>query len=131
MELQEFISQTLLQIVNAVEDTQEELSSRSLSRVIPLMHSYSEKLDAKIIGIAANEESPVILVDFDIAVVASKGSGKKGGISILSAAIGVQAEAKSSNTNESRVKFAIPITFPWQKYNHELHRKLYPKAKST
>jgi hypothetical protein len=57
---------------------------------------------------------PIQKVDFDVAVTAAEKTGTKGTIGVVMGAIGLgsQGESANSKTNDSRIKFSVPIALP-------------------
>jgi hypothetical protein len=88
MDLQTFVSETLQQIVNGI--------------------SHAHKNGVRSSGGAAEN------IEFDVAVTATEGTDKKGGLGLLVAGIGIGGQAGSStaNTTVSRIKFSVPVFLP-------------------
>jgi hypothetical protein len=116
MELQEFITQSLVQISKAVEDAQRQLEGSgakvnpAMKRVFP---SGSETHPAY--GWPAKEgANPVLLVDFDVAVTAESGKHTKGGIGVVAGvfALGSQGASDANNASISRIRLKIPLLLP-------------------
>lgn len=120
MELQEFIQESLVQIVRGIEGATEELGDTT-AVVSP---RYIHRRESGTIGYAMNVEEtdkrsfrrPVETVEFDVAVVAVEGAEKKGGIGIMVGSIGIggQGKTETSSTSHSRLKFQVPIVLPSQ-----------------
>lgn len=113
MDLQDFISESLTQIVNGVIQAQEAVAkTNSGARVAPLMRSTT---DSSSIGAAEGDGGqPVYPVEFDVVVSANKGTGTKGGIGIVVGAItlGSQGQSENKNSHETRLRFKIPLLLP-------------------
>lgn len=94
MDIKEFISQTLTQIIDGVVNAQNQTC----------------KTNAVVVSAGDN----YIKVDFDIAVtvVEGKETGGKAGISVWSIGAGVTGKTESSSSTVSRIKFEIPIGLP-------------------
>lgn len=110
MNLQEFVAQTLKEIIAGVKDAQ--VTAKSTGATInPLMATLSSK--DMVLGQALNGVF-VHLVDFDVAVTVSEGEEAKGGIGIVTGFLGLGAQSKSESFNSaiSRIKFKVPICFP-------------------
>lgn len=106
VELKDFISETLKQIVDGV--------------VIAQKHIETECADAAIAPSGQGTRDDTLLnqtVEFDIAVAAETGKQTAGGIGIIVGAInlGSTGQSTSESTSTNRVKFAIPIHLPGQK----------------
>lgn len=111
MELREFISEALSQIVRGVHDSQIEIASSGSGGIVsPPIQTEWEKAGY----VFAKGGLPVQKVDFDIAVTVGEKTATKGTIGVVIAAIGLGSQGESSNSksNESRIKFSVPIALP-------------------
>ncbi|MCP5538977.1 MAG: hypothetical protein H7A53_07075 [Akkermansiaceae bacterium] len=110
MELQNFIEESLKQIVAAVATAGKAAKEHGAS-LNPRQKQwrYGE-------GIYFDKSTGAVLsnVEFDIAVTASGGTKTKGGIgvAIASVVLGSQGESSKTTQNVSRIKFSIPVVFP-------------------
>ena len=97
MDLETFIAETLRQIVKGIKIAQEHEDCKG-GKINPFRPSGGE----------------VKQIDFDVAVTATEGSEKKGGIGVFTGVFGVggQANANTANSTVSRIKFSVPIIFP-------------------
>ncbi len=116
MELKEFMTRALVQLIEGVRDAQskaKDLDGRVNPR-IPENLVKEKPLDSRILVLGGTHNSQVFFVEFDIAVTVAEGEGVKGGagISIAAVRFGADAQATSSNIQENRIKFVIPIDFP-------------------
>jgi hypothetical protein len=96
MQLDEFISQTLNEIINGVKEAQK----------------------------ACTESNPIIVpyrsgqrpqqIEFDVALTVEKGTQTKGGIGVLSGIVNLGSAGQSDNsqTAVNRIKFTIPVYLP-------------------
>lgn len=112
MELQDFISGTLVQIINGVANAQAQTST-SGAVVSPKVHAGPEV--ASPLGyLWCDSQQFAQIVQFDVALTTTKGKAKKGGIGILAGAITVggsgQSSAETSTVN--RIKFSVPLILP-------------------
>lgn len=113
MELEDFVAESLIQIVNGVRRAQDGLKGTG-ARVNPQMRST---LAAHTIGNAEMEGGqPVSNVEFDVVVTATKGTGSKGGVGVALGVVGLgtQAQSDAKSGQESRIKFKVPILLPPQ-----------------
>jgi hypothetical protein len=113
MNLQEFVAESLSQIILGVKQAQSSVASTG-AQVAPLMRTT---IDKDSIGQAeGNAGQPVYTVDFDIAVMATEGKGTKGGIGVVVGSIGLgsQGQSESKNSHESRIRFKVPLLLPPQ-----------------
>jgi hypothetical protein len=94
MNLEDFISETLSQIVSGIKKAQEATKNKH-AMIVPY-HSTDGN------------------VDFDVAVtvVDGKETSGKAGISVWSIGAGVSGKSESSTSTASRIKFSIAIELP-------------------
>lgn len=106
MELKEFISKALLDIVGGVIDAQEKLPSNI---IVPKVVDNFKAVDSGI--------SDLQVVDFEVSVIADKKTGGEAKISVVAAIIGgkVSGELNRSISNASKISFKVPIRFPRDK----------------
>jgi hypothetical protein len=111
VQLQEFVSGALLQILNGIRDAQVE--GAALEAVVSPDKIYGHVQGLRTI----NDERPIHDVSFDVAVTSEEGKSKKGGVGIVVAtvALGTQGQAESKNTSVSRISFTVPVVYPVQK----------------
>ena len=113
MNLQEFVAESLSQIVLGVKQAQSSVAATG-ARVAPLMRTT---IDKESIGQAEGDGGqPVYAVDFDVVVMAAAGKGTKGGIGVVVGAIGLgsQGQSESKIGHESRIRFKVPLLLPPQ-----------------
>ena len=106
MNLEDFIRDSLIQITRAVSDAHGENVLIAPDNVRINGDTYK--------GLKGPCASPIHVVDFDIAVTASRdakvGAGARGGIiSVVSGS--VDSHMATSNESISRLKFSVPIFF--------------------
>lgn len=112
MELKEFITATLVEIQQGVQDAIYECEQLKLKGVINPIYSADGNISSQ--HISSHRQN----VDFDIAVTTENSSssqqdGKvKGGIKVLSGSIDKSDTEKESDSKSSRIKFSIPIIPP-------------------
>ena len=119
MDLQNFITQTLVQIAKGVEGAVTELKDSS-AIVNPRNVSGTHIENPNVFGYLDTNKKYLRVVqqiEFDVAVVASKGTETKGGIGIMVGSIGLGSQGKSDaeNSSHSRIKFKIPMVLPFDK----------------
>lgn len=112
MDLQQFISQTLVQIVSGVKDAQKETNDTG-AKINPSIHS-SEASMAKHGILSSSMHEVAHIVEFDVALTVVEGTGTKGGIGVFAGAVtlGSSGQSKAENTSVSRVKFSVPVSLP-------------------
>jgi hypothetical protein len=108
MNLKEFVTQSLLQIMEGVQAAQGQVRGNAL--IVPPARGTGKT-------VADGDVEPwrhIHKVEFDVAVTASSGSEAKAGAGLVVAAIGLGAQALKSteNTAISRIRFEVPIAFP-------------------
>lgn len=113
MELQEFVSRTLISVVEGVIAAQAKYDHTGDERIInPPVRAGSDAREVHVRGGLAPQS-----VEFDVAVTASESTETKGGIGIHVGAFGLGSQGKSdaANTSVSRIRFTVPIMLPLQK----------------
>jgi hypothetical protein len=135
MNLKEFIKETIVAIVDATSELQEEYEADDILINPPAPQSGSEVFQA---GSANYTMRRVQNIEFDVAVTAATETGASGkaGIKVLSMGIGGSVDHASSSEQVSRVKFGVPLTlrpssheernFAVQKADRERLRKAVP-----
>jgi len=113
MKLQEFLSETLKEIVAGVKESQEYADSQG-AKVNPQALYRGDSKTMFMIDSRTNQ--PFCNVEFDVAVTSTEGSVKEGGAGVFVAAIGIGAKKTSdtSSSSVSRIKFSVPIVLPIQ-----------------
>jgi hypothetical protein len=114
MELKEFVTKTLKEMIEGVKEAQDAVKDtgaiinpafveKYLGPNVPLIYDPSEKSD--LLGAA---------IDFDIAVTTTTTDEAKAGMGIFVApfSIGAQGKIEGKNSNVSRIKFTINVIFP-------------------
>lgn len=117
MELKDFVARSLTDIIKGVSEAQAAIQTprKDLGgQVNPRIDSTSRR---EIKGRLETQDNyqPVQMVEFDIAVTVSEGSGEegKGGIRVLSIIdVGGKIDSKRENVTVSRMKFSVPVSFP-------------------
>jgi len=111
MNIEEFVSESLVQIIKGVMKAQEELKGTK-AFINPALRSFPS---AESVGTAEGHADKIVRnVEFDVAVSVAEGKGTKGGIGIMVGVMGIgsQGQSQSSTGSESRIKFKIPIILP-------------------
>lgn len=107
MELQEFISSVLVQVVRGVEQAQSDLKD-SKATINPL------GIKAQI-ALEQNKETPSFTdVEFEVAVEVKTQGEQSGGVGIQVAVfkMGVEGKKTEAESHVSRLKFAVPVHLP-------------------
>ena len=116
MELKEFVSQTLTQIMGGVQKSQGE--ARQVGGLVnpDLCSGVAQSLfgwtDRKTDG----GGRPVFLVHFDVVVAAKEATESKGGAGIVvgPVVLGAQGKSDESSMSQSRIAFDVPVALPRQ-----------------
>lgn len=112
MDVRDFVSSTIDQVMQAVSDSQ--TSARALGGYVnPTAHTLPKE-GAKHIGLTATGQA-IFMIDFDIAVTIGAESGADGGAKLQVASIisvGAKGRVTDKSESTSRVRFAVPVTLP-------------------
>ena len=94
MDVKEFVSETLSQIIDGIVDVQQRTKEKGA--VVAPHHDFRQK------------------VSFDVAVTVIEGKETTGkaGISVWSIGGGISGKSEMSSSTVSRIKFEIPIELP-------------------
>lgn len=108
MEINEFIQQTIQQIVDGVFETNNQLSEKG---------AYVPSKDIRGDGTTVRKEGDVnkgvINVDFDIAVTVNESNEKGASLSIASVLnVGGKKETKIESQIVNRISFSLPLVLP-------------------
>jgi len=108
MDLQEFISEALMQVCNGIKDAQDKTSKKEIEE------NVKDYFEAYIVPYNPIEKSALYKVDFDITIGLQKKTNKKLGISVISSDLGFGFAKNKDNINSvtSRMKFTIPVIYP-------------------
>ncbi len=122
MELKQFVSETLVQIVEGIMDADARIAN-SGAAVNPQNVVTNKSGDGPYGFYAGNKDvkyRPAVQeISFDVVVTASKGTETKGGIGIQVGAIALGSTGKSDagTASESRIQFSVPLLLPNSKNN--------------
>lgn len=115
MELKDFISETLTQIVEGIEESNKNLAGKkSTGKVNPPQIGSINKVDGSgFFGFVDlhNLNKPIFLVNFNVVVEAREG---KKGIEVVSSDItlGGQTKAEITSNYQTTLSFSIPLQYP-------------------
>jgi preprotein translocase subunit SecB len=116
MQLDEFISETISQIIKGVRDAQER--EKTLRRP-GLPQDLQAGINPRNIVIENSVTRPSghQNIEFDVALTVESGAKTKGGISVLANVIkaGISKESDTSNSAVNRVKFVVPVVLPFDR----------------
>jgi hypothetical protein len=123
IELQEFVSQALIQIIAGVKQAQTTIGKNG-GEINPLFRRINPN-DTHLIGWSGDAniiDVTIAPIEFDLALTTSVGDGTKAGIGVFSGLFGAGVQSQMSNTELqlSRIKFSVPISLP-------IHGYIYPR----
>lgn len=110
MDLKDFVSQSLIQIVEGVVSASKVVSDLG-GAVSP---AYSARREETLGHTTDGSGRPVQGVEFDVAVVASTeaASEASGGLRISVLSVGMKGSDKDSQQTTSRISFTVPLASP-------------------
>ena len=124
VELKEFVTSVLCQIIDGVADAQTKSPGPhySESLVAPTLNQMHDRM-----GDAASDMAGAAgprMVEFDVAVSTSERSEAKGGVGVFVGGLGagMKGGTQSEQSHVSRIRFEIPICLPTD--TTELNRQL-------
>jgi hypothetical protein len=131
MELNEFVKETLLQIIQGVHEAQS-LAKEYGATVNPCRITGNDLLQSTI----NNKSCTVQNVDFVVGLTSSTSEGTKLGIGVMlgSFGIGSKTNTNDNHTAATSVKFSVPIALPAEDNNNTpdrvsmgnyVHKNLY------
>lgn len=111
MKLQEFVRETLKEIIAGVKESQKYAESEG-ALVSPYMYEHGDKTSIRYL--AHQNNATIERIEFDVAVTSTEGSATEAGAGIFVAAFGLGAKGTSdaSSSSISRIKFSIPLGLP-------------------
>jgi hypothetical protein len=104
MNLQDFVTTTLKQVIQGVQTAQKELGGEGRRYVNPAGRGM--------VAGRSQDGTPIQDVEFDVAVTVGEETGLSGGISVVGLGLGVRGGSKDTNMSVSRIKFVVPVAFP-------------------
>lgn len=112
MELKDFVSEALQQIVEGVNTAQASIEHHGAAVNPNLIGDYKEHAKHGLLLSGTGKVAQI--VEFDVALTVKEGTGTKGGIGVFTGAINLGSSGQSSQEKsaQSRVKFCVPLTLP-------------------
>ena len=112
MQLDEFISETMIQIVNGVIKGHNAVYQIG-ARVNPSLRGTNPQVSGFVPGVGTTGKG-AHFIDFDIALIVAENQSGKAGVGIFAGSIGVGGtkESGSSDSSVSRIKFKLPLSLP-------------------
>ena len=116
IELKDFISESLKQIVTGISDAQDFVIEKG-GNVSPKNIIFDGRNNASSGGFV-NQPYLVNMIEYDIAIVVQDSTEGQGGAGIFvgGISIGGRVKADQTTTNESRIKFSIPVIYPTKEH---------------
>jgi hypothetical protein len=116
MKLDEFVSQTLIQIIEGVANAQQavEKSGGSVSPAPFQQQPTPDEYGLFEYNKSANSYRKIQQIKFDVALTTTEDSGKAGGagVSVGVLTIGGKATSTESSTSAGRIQFEVDIALP-------------------
>ncbi len=108
MELKEFVSETLSNIIQGIEKAQKELEGKDCA-INPEM--YHEDKDV------AKDRRKIKNIEFEVLLKLEESQGSKATIGVFAGFIGGGAQGQSGEITQSlnKIKFSVPVVYPKQK----------------
>jgi hypothetical protein len=109
MDLKDFVSQTLTQIIQGVKAAQEAAKAHGAEINPSMSRSPAGAASKETMSGKYSRD-----VEFDVALTVTEGTGTKGGIGIVAGpfALGSTGQSTTQNSSVTRVKFSVPLALP-------------------
>jgi len=120
MDLQNFIKETLVQIVDGIADAQNSVEKTGAIISPKVSENFAHKGLSGMLPVAG--KPPATVVAFDVALTATEGTDTKGGIGVVAGIVnlGTTGQSSNENTSFSRVQFNVPVILPPALYSPEI-----------
>ena len=114
MSLQDFVSETLKQVIGGIIVAQDFVKDKGAYINPSHLSATGAGRDKRLFHSETGTFPDVF--EFDVAVTTVKGTGTQGGIGVFvgAIAVGSQGKSESSSSSVSRIKFSVPVAFPSQ-----------------
>ena len=112
MKLEEFVSDSLVQFAQGVQDAREKLAGSDCT-VAPFIRDYFDIAENNPVFIGQDCNGDLIQsISFDVALTVEKGTETSGKVSVVAGVFGLSSKGKTMKSNDSisRLKFVIPIS---------------------
>lgn len=129
MNLQDFIQETLVQIITGVKNAQDKIGESGAS-INPIgLYRMHDQLGGRGYHSGAVTET----VEFDVAVTVTEvESTKKGAGAFISVvALGAQKQTEAHSSSVSRIKFSVPALLPPGKDFRDANKSQAPKGRKV
>jgi len=113
MELKDFVSEALTQIVEGVHEAKDKVKDKG-AEINPRLMGGIDYVAKHGGGLETSNGNIAQIIEFDVAVTIVEGKGTKGGIGIVAGAINLGSSGQSSTENSSisKIKFNVPLALP-------------------
>lgn len=110
MQLDEFIKESLTQIMNGVIDAQKESVGKKYV-INPYTRKKSDVIGNVMFDFSLKDK---MSIDYEIILTNNTSNKNKGGIGVFLGGVGIggQNDSTNENNNLTKVKFPIPVVFP-------------------
>ncbi len=116
MNLKDFISESLVEIVEGITDAKKRINSKDAKIAPEVDNVFTEsQTGGTNLAIGWGVDGNIIhSIEFDVAVTATEGTETKGGVGVVAGifALGSQGKSQENHQSISRLKFLVPISFP-------------------
>lgn len=112
MNLQEYISESLVQIVNGINDANEKLKGTGASVPKTISAPANAEKYTRIHTAHSTEIVADINFDVKIEIVESQNTEGGGGLKLHVASFGANHEVKDSTSSSQRLQFTLPLSLP-------------------
>ena len=112
MELSEFVSKSITEIISGIKDAQNNPDNAG-AYIVPNVNKIGEWVDRNVTAFQK--------IDFDIALSESVGNNSKSGIGVLLGSFGMGTEHKQNTAQmaTSRLCFTVPVFLPEKDWEQE------------
>lgn len=113
MNLQDFVSESLVEIANGVASAQKKIIKGAL--ISPYIADYFDGTSHNPSFIGRDKSNNIVqIIEFDVAVTIGKDTETHGKISVVTGLLGLKSEGKTNKTDDSisRIRFVVPMSLP-------------------
>jgi hypothetical protein len=112
MELQEFITETLTQVIKGIKNSQE-IAKKENAKISPSVH-WAGNVTSFLKTNQGGELVSVIKFNISLSAHRDKKEGTKAGIFVTFAGISANLDEAKGNSSLSNIQFEIPVVWPFQ-----------------
>lgn len=116
MDLQTFISETIMQIYNGMHDASQKLGSKGVEinpQFMLVDKSYANQAFT-FVDDGNHQVDKVYMIHFDVALTVEEGtqSTTGGGLRVYGIELGKKGQKEASSASQTRIQFTIPVKYP-------------------